>query len=90
MKVKTLTIAAISLANLTMAAPKTMAGQVAHAETLTQSQNGPLVHQSVVSKHLTGNDDLGSRNVTWTSVPEPRSAALGAIGLSIILLRRRK
>ncbi len=36
-----------------------------------------------------GADGVGLEYVQWTIVPEPSSAALGAIGLSMILFRRR-
>ena len=35
-------------------------------------------------------DGVGLQSITWDVVPEPSSAALGAIGMSMILLRRRK
>ena len=37
-----------------------------------------------------GADGVGLQSITWDVVPEPSSAALGAIGMSMILLRRRK
>lgn len=36
------------------------------------------------------NTGAGLLSVTWDVVPEPSSAALGALGMSIILLRRRR
>lgn len=38
----------------------------------------------------TTEDGVGLQSITWDVVPEPSSAALGAIGMSMILLRRRK
>jgi len=36
------------------------------------------------------NTGAGLVSVTWDAVPEPSSAALGALGMSMILLRRRR
>ena len=35
-------------------------------------------------------DGVGLQSISWDVVPEPSSAALGALGMSMILLRRRK
>lgn len=37
-----------------------------------------------------GSDGVGLQSISWDVVPEPSSAALGALGMSMILLRRRK
>ena len=35
-------------------------------------------------------DGVGLQSISWDVVPEPSSAALGALGMSMILLRRRR
>ena len=37
-----------------------------------------------------GSDGVGLQSISWDVVPEPSSAALGALGMSMILLRRRR
>ena len=37
-----------------------------------------------------GSDGVGLQAISWDVVPEPSSAALGALGMSMILLRRRR
>jgi len=37
-----------------------------------------------------GSDGAGITAVSWTSVPEPSSALMGMLGLSVLVLRRRR
>jgi len=88
MKTRTLTIAALSLASMAIAATAAMSDQV--LSTTSPSDQSTLSYQHTDEAITQSENGLGTETATWSSVPEPRSAALGAIGLSIILLRRRK
>lgn len=44
---------------------------------------------TTLSQEWAGADGVGLEFITWNVIPEPSSAALGAIGLSMILFRRR-
>ena len=45
---------------------------------------------SLIGTDLNGEPGIGIQAIKFDVVPEPSSAALGAIGMSMILLRRRK
>ena len=88
MKTRTLTIAALSLASMAMAATAAMSGQA--DQTKSPGDQATPLYTLADESINPSQDGFGTETATWSSVPEPRSAALGAIGLSIILLRRRK
>jgi hypothetical protein len=44
---------------------------------------------ATITQQYGGSDGVGLEFITWNVVPEPSSAALGAIGLTMILFRRR-
>lgn len=49
-----------------------------------------IITASLIGTDLNGEPGIGIQAIKFDVVPEPSSAALGAIGMSMILLRRRK
>jgi len=58
------------------------------ADRIESSQVTENVYQLSLSGYQSGG--AGLTYIEWNVVPEPSSAALGALGMSMILLRRRK